>query len=1169
MRLKDLVYIDSRFEKSVNLLLDLNDGKKVKAYIPTRSSVNLLKSYLEEVSEYSGRRANILIGPYGKGKSHLLLILMAILSGSTSEELDKLVEKISSIDHNAGELIRQVNSSSKFLPVIINTNSGNLGQAFVRSLNQALKREGLGDIVPENYFSEALSTIRQWKNIYPSTYTAMQNLLKEDVESFIHRLDSYDYDALNDFRRIHPLVTSGSDFNPIIDDEAISVYRSVNRLICEKYGYTGIYIIFDEFSKYIEGHAVEGFSADMKLLQDICELCNSSKDEQMHLTCVAHKAIRAYGDSLSKVVMNSFRGVEGRLVEIPFIVSSQNNYELIADAILKEPSFEEWKENNTYRRLLEDSYQIPEFSALFDKNDFDIIVGNGCFPLTPLAALLLVNLSEKIAQNERTIFTFLSGKDLHSLMSFVENSKDIFYVGADLIYDYFQSLFEDDKNTKAHSEWIKADFALSKTDNLDERVIIKSLAIIKMVNRADDIPAKAEFLHLASGMGKDSFSNALNSLVEKEIVSYKKKTATFDFQNSIGVNIENEIADCAFKYFSKIDIPSVLNEVCLKRYILPKKYNQEYFMTRYYKIVFMSAESFLALSSPDYITDSNSPDGYLIVICENGNVDNLLLQKHLQELKEDRFILGIPEIPCNLYDTVRTLLSVRKLMLDKEFISENEVLLTEFHAIETELVEILNQWIQEATSSIKNIYYQTESYSVGYFGLNRAVSDLCEKAYDKTVMINHELINRHCVSAQISKARNTIMDDMLHGRLMEKYDNGTSAESTIYRALMIHTKNDENLPLVKNEIIEFIHDSKGKKVPFSKLIGKLTSKPYGMRKGPMPVYILEQLTELEDMPVIYLGKKELAIDATIMANVVQNSKDYYLYVEEETGQKLEYIEGLEKLFEDYGVYCREIEDRNRLSKLTCIIQSWFRSLPQTSSVFRKEDYAGQDIKKIDLFRKLFSGSVNPREALFDQIPKIFETNDLSKTLKEVESTKKDIDNHIHILKANAIDVIRNSLSLNSKDDLLRSIKTWYSELPDEIKNSLLSTDSQKLFRALRDVDQSDPEEIAEKLSKEITGFYIEDWNDNTINLFAAGLSQMLNEINDKINKKDNSVEQKIVFLSSKGKEEVFFDYDPENLSTTGYFFQNALDDIVEEYGESIENSEKIGILMQMIKKLMS
>ena len=75
-------------------------------------------------------------------------------------------------------------------------------------------------------------------------------------------------------------------------------------------------IIFDEFSKYIEGHAVEGFAGDMKVLQDMCELCNASKDEQLHLTCVAHKSIKTYGSALPAEILNSFKGVEGRLKEV-------------------------------------------------------------------------------------------------------------------------------------------------------------------------------------------------------------------------------------------------------------------------------------------------------------------------------------------------------------------------------------------------------------------------------------------------------------------------------------------------------------------------------------------------------------------------------------------------------------------------------------------------------------------------------------------------------------------------------------------------------------------------------------------------------------------------------------------------------------------------------------
>ena len=62
-----------------------------------------------------------------------------------------------------------------------------------------------------------------------------------------------------------------------------------------KYGYAGIYIIFDEFSKYIEGHETKrNFAKDEKILQDMCELADSRKEEQMYLTFVAHKSIHEY-----------------------------------------------------------------------------------------------------------------------------------------------------------------------------------------------------------------------------------------------------------------------------------------------------------------------------------------------------------------------------------------------------------------------------------------------------------------------------------------------------------------------------------------------------------------------------------------------------------------------------------------------------------------------------------------------------------------------------------------------------------------------------------------------------------------------------------------------------------------------------------------------------------
>ena len=57
-------------------------------------------------------------------------------------------------------------------------------------------------------------------------------------------------------------------------------------------------------------------------------------------------------------------------------------------------------------------------------------------------------------------------------------------------------------------------------------------------------------------------------------------------------------------------------------------------------------------------------------------------------------------------------------------------------------------------------------------------------------------------------------------------------------------------------------------------------------------------------------------------------------------------------------------------------------------------------------------------------------------------------------------------------------------------------------------------------------------------------------------------------MKSYGIKECFYEFDPESISASGQFFQNALDEMLEEYESVLDNNEKIGILMGMVKKLM-
>ena len=47
--MKNFVNVDTRFQKSINLTLDTGDMALVNRYIPTRSSVSILKQYLTNI----------------------------------------------------------------------------------------------------------------------------------------------------------------------------------------------------------------------------------------------------------------------------------------------------------------------------------------------------------------------------------------------------------------------------------------------------------------------------------------------------------------------------------------------------------------------------------------------------------------------------------------------------------------------------------------------------------------------------------------------------------------------------------------------------------------------------------------------------------------------------------------------------------------------------------------------------------------------------------------------------------------------------------------------------------------------------------------------------------------------------------------------------------------
>ena len=120
MKYDDLIKVNENFQFSVNLQFDINNINKIKEYIPTKDACEVLKFYLQNILG-SKNRASTLIGPYGKGKSHLLLVLISLLSDY--EECDEktitsFIEKIKIVDEETYNLINEIRTKNiKLLPI--------------------------------------------------------------------------------------------------------------------------------------------------------------------------------------------------------------------------------------------------------------------------------------------------------------------------------------------------------------------------------------------------------------------------------------------------------------------------------------------------------------------------------------------------------------------------------------------------------------------------------------------------------------------------------------------------------------------------------------------------------------------------------------------------------------------------------------------------------------------------------------------------------------------------------------------------------------------------------------------------------------------------------------------------------------------------------------------
>lgn len=1188
--LSQYIKFNSEFRSSVNLYLSLNKEDKINSFIPTKSSVDILGKYIDAINN-NRMHATLLLGPYGKGKSHLLLVLLAILSldrksKNNQKIIKELTEKIERVDSNVANEINSLwQNKGRFLPVLISGTQDDLNTPFLIGITDALKRDGLDDLVPDTYFGHAIECIKMWKKDYPDTYSKLESELKDNgtsVNKTVSELKGFNQDSLDLFRRIYSDITSGGTFNPLVGEDVIPMYKSVAEKLSEKHGYSGIYIIFDEFSKFIEGQNQKSSGNNMKIVQDMCELAADSKDSMIYFTMVAHKGVKEYGKYLSKEIINSFTGIEGRIEEVQFITSTKNNYELIQNAIFKTddvfdiPQVKQQIESENVQK----AFDLPAFKSTFNNDDYNRIVVKGCFPLSPISAYLLLNVSEKVAQNERTLFTFISKEEQGSMASYVKNHapNQRWFVSVDMIYDYFKSLFKKSiTNELVHNEWLNSDYALSLTDDEDERIIIKTLALINIVNKPSEVSASCNTIALASGL--DYAEEVIERLEAAEIIYKKTSDNTYVFKTRATSDARNEISKRKSIRSSNVNYSAIFEQISENKYILPRKYNIKFSMTRFFNVDFLEVEEFLSINDASVFFDENESSDGKVVFLYKFSEDSYLgdIKKKIMDLKSNKLVVVYSDVICNISDAIAEFDAISDLKADVKFFlkDENKVLLNELPLIEEEITSHIDVYLNRAFSDAANPYicsFICNQISVSNtVKLVDVVENVVSEVYDKAIVVNNELINKKTIStAPIRKARQVIVDAILgkDEEKLESFNKGTSAESTIYRALFLNDSYcSEELRVNKTEILKIIDDfitSCGKqKKSLSDLISVLVAEPYGMRLGVIPAYLAISIANRNEDVICYFSDKEIPIDSVAVINMCENPTDYSLYVSLDNAKKELY---LKTLSDNFVVDASKGAQDTRIVALYNAMQKWFRGLPQVTKNIKKQDEYWKDnitSKQFIKFKTIMQTvDGNPYEALFTDIPSIFATEDIEAVSTYIISLKSQLDDYYNYLLEKIISKTKVIMGGADDLDLRHTLRDWYDNQSENARNGLYSNSVNDLMKLSSSDSFLGDEAIAERLSKIIIGVYFDSWNDNSLAEYESKLLELKTEI-ESIGDVDSGRKETLIFTAKNGRTiKQKYDLVPEG---TGDILKNIISDALEDFSDLPVN-DKVAILLEMVEK---
>lgn len=662
---------------------------------------------------------------------------------------------------------------------------------------------------------------------------------------------------------------------------------------------SGLLIILDELGKSFEHAVSEG--GDIHILQDLAERA-SRADGRIVLVGILHQSFDQYADRLSRGSREEWAKVQGRFQNIPFVAQADEVAALLAHAIESSPPVEAAKLAQRVAAAVAQRRPVDP-SALGDTLA-------QAWPLHPITALLLGPVSrQRFAQNERSVFGFLSSSEPHGFRSHLEATdvgSDAVWFCPDQLWDYLVANLGSALSAGPDSS--RMSLALDAIERAALRGplharLVKTAALIEFFRNGSGLAVADDFLKLSvPGASEADVLAALVDLTERAILIRQPRIggyalfagSDFDLEGAINRQIDVLSAD------TLIDLPARLG-------VGPIAAKRHYFETgalRTFEVVVLfaqdaadDAEAWATAAARRLMKRPRKAVGQLILLMPDDRTFEVKAEvaakalSRALETEQAVAAVGISNEAHKLGEHASELYALERIEQSHPQLEGDRIARREVAARRAQITDAVRRQLMANLATAKWWSLGNRAEDLDGQPLSFVASDVAGLAFASSPVLHSELLCRDRPSTSAMAGLRSLAHAMvLSGHLPELGIEGFPAHRGLYLTLLkplgLHRADrsgkwafHDPSPTDEGETLEPAWGLLGSssRQSLESVYDTWAGRPYGLKRGVMPVIALAYILAHRNSLAVYLdGTYQATIDDLFVDRLMQSPRSVEL-----------------------------------------------------------------------------------------------------------------------------------------------------------------------------------------------------------------------------------------------------------------------------------------------------